>query len=135
MADLAASAAQHLNIVLMEDSQDHQLIINITLSMDIHVKTYIASSNREYWEIVKQGSHPDVFLISETFYGKNKTAAKDDIRINTLNVSTPFIVLTTNGAAEEEQAFREAGAIGVIVKPFNPLTLTTEIRRILREHD
>ena len=44
---------------------------------------------------------------------------------------TPLIMLTTESANDKNQAGKQAGATGWIVKPFNPRQLVSEIRRAL----
>lgn len=41
---------------------------------------------------------------------------------------TPVVFMTAKGQLHEEQTYRDHGACGVIVKPFDPLTLFDQLR-------
>jgi len=43
---------------------------------------------------------------------------------------TPVVFMTAKAHPEEIGAFMEAGAISVIIKPYNPMTLSDKIRSI-----
>lgn len=43
---------------------------------------------------------------------------------------TPVIFLTAKVQAQELERYLSLGAIGVIIKPFNPMTLSTEVRAL-----
>lgn len=45
---------------------------------------------------------------------------------------TPILMLTTENSQEMKQKGRAAGATGWLVKPFNPDTLLTTLKRVVR---
>lgn len=44
--------------------------------------------------------------------------------------STPVVFMTARTGAEDLACYRELGAAGVILKPFDPMTLCAEVRKI-----
>jgi DNA-binding NtrC family response regulator len=116
--------------VLIESSIDIGIIASLSLELDKSITVHLASSDIEYWELIHRGLRPDVTLTT-VIPTDRKLVDLADVRDSSLHVTIPFIVLTTNSSAEETRAYYEAGAIGIILKPFNPLTLASEIRRML----
>ena len=51
--------------------------------------------------------------------------------------TTPVIFMTARVQAEERDRYTALGAIGVINKPFDPMTLAADVRALLaaRRHD
>ena len=49
-------------------------------------------------------------------------------------VETPIVFITAKAQVEEIQKLKSMGAVAVITKPFNPMTLGEEIRTIWRNY-
>lgn len=130
MANLTKPLCRRIKTVLIESSIELGIIVKLSLELDKSITVHIASSDIEYWELIHKGLRPDVTLTTVIPTNINSVDLAD-VRDSPLHVTIPFIVLTTNSSAEETRAYYEAGAIGIILKPFNPLTLASEIRRML----
>jgi CheY-like chemotaxis protein len=48
--------------------------------------------------------------------------------------AVPVIFLTAKAQRDEIERFRQLGAIGIIAKPFDPMTLAQQLRQIWDEH-
>nr|WP_325248717.1 response regulator [Amylibacter sp.] len=81
-----------------------------------------------------EGYAPDLFLLDvmmpaiggeETLQGLRKIPGLETV---------PAIFMTAKAHDREKQALLAAGAIAVIVKPFDPTTLAEEIQAIWDEH-
>ncbi len=53
-------------------------------------------------------------------------------RMREADITTPVVFMTAKVQKKEVEGYLAAGALGVIEKPFNPMTLPDEIRGILK---
>ncbi len=60
-------------------------------------------------------------------------AALDEIRRTPELDAVPVMFLTAKVQRTEVERYLACGALGVIQKPFDPMTLPTEIRRLLAQ--
>ena len=74
---------------------------------------------------------PDVIVADWLMPGRDGTELLDELaRIESLK-RVPVIFLTARSSPGELEHLRRIGAAGVIAKPFDPLKLAGEVRRIL----
>ncbi|NNE35049.1 MAG: response regulator, partial [Rhodothermales bacterium] len=71
---------------------------------------------------------PDLILIDVMMPEMDGPATLARLREQEPTAETPVIFLT---ASSEIDRFRDLGVAGVIAKPFDPLTLPDEVRKIL----
>lgn len=48
---------------------------------------------------------------------------------------TPVVFMTAKAQTHEQAAYKEIGALGVIVKPFDPLTLCEDIKKLWEKNE
>lgn len=66
-------------------------------------------------------------------YTQNKPIAVILNAVKEKNVDIPIILLTTKITEEEEEYFKKMGVSSIMLKPFNPLEVLTEIVEILKK--
>ncbi|ODA67849.1 DNA-binding response regulator MtrA [Methyloligella halotolerans] len=49
--------------------------------------------------------------------------------------NVPVVFMTAKAQSHEQELYRECGAIDVIVKPFNPLRLSDEVKALWAQHN
>lgn len=76
---------------------------------------------------------PDVILLDVMMPGMDGPSTFQKLREMEATAKTPVIFMTAKVQTTEVAGYCELGAAGVITKPFDPLTLPTEIRQILEE--
>ena len=76
------------------------------------------------------GFMPDLFLMDIMMPGMDGPATLVELRKKPEFADTPVIFMTAKAQAQEVVRFKELGAIDVITKPFDPITLSDQIRKI-----
>jgi CheY-like chemotaxis protein len=126
-------AHQLSRITYVEDEPDIREVAQIALEELGGFTVDMCGSGREALE--KAGRFgPDVIILDvmmpdldgiETF-----RALRADIRL----AGTPIIFMTAKVLLHEIEKYRALGAAGVIPKPFNPLTLSDQVRAMWGQH-
>lgn len=124
-----------LNKILhVEDEEDIQEVAKMALEA-IGGLTVRSCSNGEDALSVAPEFNPDLFLLDvmmpgmdgpETFQALQKLPGFEDI---------PVIFMTAKVMEAEVARFKELGALGVIAKPFDAMTLADEIKALWEERD
>ena len=73
---------------------------------------------------------PDLFLMDIMMPGMDGPTTLVELRKVQDFANTPVIFMTAKAQAKEIARFKELGAIDVITKPFDPMTLSDQIRTI-----
>lgn len=76
--------------------------------------------------------NPDLFLLDVMMPGKDGPATMQTLRQMPQTASTPVIFITARVQPHEIAHYKELGVIEVIPKPFNPLSLATQIREAMK---
>lgn len=119
-----------LNKVLyVEDEYDIRMVAQLALET-VGGLTLKPCSNGE--EAVKEGPGfaPDLILLDVMMPGMDGPTTLAALReLGTLK-DTPVIFMTAKVQPSEVQRYRDLGALGVIAKPFDPMTLADQVREI-----
>lgn len=119
-------------ILYVEDEQDIQTIARIALEKIGGFNLTVCSSGKEALEKVTD-LDPDIILLDvmmpemdglETFQALQKIPECAGI---------PVVFMTARVQAHEIKHYLAIGAVGVIAKPFSPLTLADQVKTILSE--
>lgn len=114
-------------ILYIEDEEDIREIAKISLEDlgGFEVK-YCASGHEAI--SVAEAFHPDLFLLDVMMPNLDGPATLKELKkINSLR-NIPAIFMTAKIRESEVGDYLSCGAIGVIAKPFNPMTLSDSIR-------
>ncbi|NEQ50734.1 MAG: response regulator [Leptolyngbya sp. SIO3F4] len=117
-------------ILLIDDETDIQTVakIGLTLNTDWNVTT---ANSGEAGLDVAIATHPDVILLDVAMPGMDGLATLSALQKNTATADIPIIFLTAKAQAADRRRLYEAGASGVITKPFDPTTLASQIAGFL----
>jgi len=77
---------------------------------------------------------PDLIILDVTMPGMDGTDTLKALRHIPETTETPIIFMTASANQEEITQYKEMGAVDVIPKPFDPMTLPGTINRILGQH-
>ncbi len=91
----------------------------------------VAASGREALEKARS-ERPDVILLDAMMPALDGPATLVKLREDPSTAAIPVIFLTAKVQRREVEHYMELGAIGVIRKPFDAMTLPDEVRRILQ---
>lgn len=117
-------------VLLIDDEMDIQTVakIGLTLNTDWVVKT---ANSGESGLDVAIATHPDVILLDVAMPGMDGLATLAALQKNTATADIPVIFLTAKAQAADRRRLYEAGASGVITKPFDPTTLASQVAGFL----
>jgi CheY-like chemotaxis protein len=89
----------------------------------------VAASGEEAVEMAN-AEQPDVILLDVMMPGMDGPMTLERLRENAETAGIPVIFMTAKVQRHEVDRYLRLGARGVISKPFDPMTLPDEIRRI-----
>ena len=122
-----------LKILQVEDEPDIREITALSFDLDTDVQLRAASSGVEALDVLAGGFVPDVILLDVMMPQLDGPSTLTRIRALPGHADTPVIFLTARTQARERSRYLALGAIGVITKPFDPMTLGQQVRAMLTE--
>jgi CheY-like chemotaxis protein len=119
-----------IKILHVEDDLDIQEITKMALELVGEFDVLQCASGMEALSVV-QAFAPDVLLLDVMMPGMSGETTLSTMRGMDNLANVPAIFMTARAQAQEIERFRDAGALDVIIKPFDPLTLADQIKQIL----
>ena len=119
-------------ILIVEDDEDIRTVIEVVARLVGDWQVLLAASGAEALERAKS-EQPDVILLDVMMAGMDGPETLARLRQQTSTARIPVIFLTAKAQKHEVQSYLALGANGVIIKPFEAMTLPDEIRRILAD--
>jgi len=116
-------------ILYVEDQEDIQEIAKLALVNLGGYNVKICSSGEEALKEM-ESFNPDLFLLDVMMPNMDGPQTLCEIRKNTAFAKTPVIFMTAKVQPEEISEYIALGIVGVINKPFDPMTLANEIREL-----
>jgi CheY-like chemotaxis protein len=117
-------------VLLVDDEDDIRTIGQVSLSRVGGWQTVLASSGAD--ALTKAAAErPDLILLDVMMPGMDGPTTLARLRAQEATASTPVIFMTAKIQKQEVARYLELGAVGVIGKPFNPLTLPADIKKLL----
>ncbi len=116
-------------ILYVEDEADIQKIARLALESVGGLEVMICGSGAEALEKAPAFA-PDILLLDVMMPGMDGPATLVELmKIETLK-DTPSVFLTAKAMPAEIERYRDLGALGVIPKPFDPMTLADTVKKI-----
>jgi two-component system, OmpR family, response regulator len=117
-------------VLRVDDEDDIRTIGRVSLSRVGGWQTVLASSGAE--ALTKAAAErPDLILLDVMMPGMDGPTTFGQLRAQQATASTPVIFMTAKSQKQEVLRYLELGAVGVINKPFDPMLLPTEIKKLL----
>lgn len=123
-----------LSILYVEDDADIRHIVRVALSLDPLIRLDVAASGAEALEHLAQNALPDVALLDVMMPGIDGPTLMATLRETPATAALPVIFMTAKARPADVADYRARGAIGVILKPFDPLELATAVRTLVETH-
>lgn len=117
-------------VLVIDDEDDVRFVANLSLGRVGGMRVLEASSGEEGIALAKQ-ERPDFILLDMMMPGMDGAATFRALRADRETAQIPVVFLTAKAMAKEVQRLLDLGAKGVILKPFDPMTLAREITAIL----
>jgi len=117
-------------VLLVDDEDDIRTIGQLSLSRVGGWQTVLAASGAE--AVTKAAAEqPDLILLDVMMPGMDGPTTLGQLRAQDSTARTPVIFMTAKIQKQEVARYLELGAVGVIGKPFDPMTLPAEIKKLL----
>jgi CheY-like chemotaxis protein len=120
-----------LEILYVDDEPDIREVAAMALELDGSMAVTTASSGPEALALLDGGMKPDVVMLDVMMPDMDGPAVLAEMRCRQELASTPVVFITARAQAHELARFVSLGAVGVITKPFDPMTLPIELRAVL----
>jgi two-component system OmpR family response regulator len=120
-----------IRLLHIDDEADIREIIEISLGLDPTFIVRGCESGTEGLAVAAEWC-PDVILLDMMMPVIDGPATLMRLRANPVTADIPVIFMTARTQARELDHLRSVGAVGVIAKPFDPMTLAALVRRQLQ---
>jgi CheY-like chemotaxis protein len=117
-------------ILHIEDEIDIQEVARIALEDVGGFSVTTAGSGREGLSLAER-IRPDLILLDVMMPGMDGPATLQALRENATTAGIPVIFMTAKVQRHEVGRYTALGALGVITKPFDPMTLAQSVRELL----
>jgi CheY-like chemotaxis protein len=119
-----------LRILHVDDEPDIREVVELSLALDPDFETRGCASGQEALAAAKDWS-PDVILLDVMMPHMDGPTTLARLRENALTAMIPVVFMTARARDTELDHFRALGALGVIPKPFDPMSLAGWVRSLL----
>lgn len=116
-------------ILYAEDEPLVQTIAKVALVKVGGFDLRICSSGTEALEQVKAFA-PQLILLDVVMPGLDGPATLAHLRQDPVTAAIPVVFLTANSDPKEIAHYKTIGAVDVINKPYNPMTLAEQVRQV-----
>lgn len=121
-------------VMLVDDDEDLRMIGRIALADVGGFVAVVAESGAEALVLAGR-EQPDAILLDVMMPGMDGATTFARLKQDPATASIPVIFMTARTHTEDVQQYLRLGAAGVIAKPFDPIRLADEVRRILHDSD
>jgi two-component system OmpR family response regulator len=116
-------------IMMVEDELDIQAVAQVALETLGGLTVVMCSSGKEALDHVLSCA-PDLILMDVMMPGMDGPTTLRTLRANPATAGIPVIFMTAKVQSHEVSRYKEIGGLGVIPKPFDPMTLASAVRTI-----
>lgn len=120
-----------MKVLLVDDEPDIRKIAQLSLQAVGGHATVVAASAMEAIQLAL-AEPPDVIVLDVMMPGTDGPSTLVELRRHERLATVPVVFMTAKVQSSEVAAYLALGAIGVIAKPFDPMTLPAELERFIR---
>jgi len=121
-----------VSVLYIDDEPDIREIAVMALTLEPRFEVETAASGEDALSRLMDKSRvPDVILLDVMMPGVDGPKALQRLRQIPWLVATPVIFITARARESELTHFLGLGAAAVITKPFDPMTLASQVKAIL----
>lgn len=121
-------------ILYAEDESDIQTIVQIALWSCSNLNVKICDNGQLLLDCVEEYK-PDLILLDIMMPVMDGLTTFRKLKLNDRTKGIPVIFITAKAQAQEIEMYKSTGVIGVITKPFDPLTLCEKIHELWEKRD
>jgi len=119
-----------MKLLLVDDDEDIRKIGQLSLSAVGKFLVTTAASAEEALALAR-ADLPDLILMDLMMPGKDGVAALTELRRDPQLEAIPVLFMTARVQPGEVSHYLRLGAAGVIQKPFDPMTLPSQVRQLM----
>ena len=120
-----------LTVLYVDDEPDLRDVSSLALQLDPDIEVYVAASGEEALSLLTSGAcAPDVVLLDVMMPNLDGPGVLKQLRNDDRFLRLPVIFITARVREQEIAHLKSLGAAGVIAKPFDPMTLATDVRAL-----
>jgi CheY-like chemotaxis protein len=124
--------SDNLSVLYVDDEPDIREVASLALELDTGVHVTTAASGPQALKILAgDGPKPDVVMLDVMMPEMDGPAVLAEIKADPATAHIPVVFITARAQSHELARFVSLGAVGVITKPFDPMTLSIELRAVL----
>jgi len=117
-------------VVVVDDEDDIREIAVLALETVQGWTVHAVGSGSEAPDVVAR-TRPDAVLLDVMMPGSDGPATLAELHRRDDTRDVPVVFLTAKTQAREVEELRAMGAVGVLAKPFDPMTLGAELEALL----
>jgi CheY-like chemotaxis protein len=118
----------NVHVMFVDDEPDIREIIDMSLALDSLFVLRSCASGSEALAVAVEW-YPDLILLDVMMPSMDGPTTLARLRESRRTASIPVVFMTARTQARECEHFKALGAAGVIAKPFDPMSLASEVRR------
>ena len=119
-----------MKVLVVDDEEDIRYVARMSLGRIGNMTVIEAKSGAEAISLARS-ERPDVILLDMMMPGMNGTVTFAALREHEETRAIPVIFLTARASVDEVARLKTIGARGVVLKPFDPMTLARDITALL----
>lgn len=132
--EMGARPLSTLKVLYVDDDLDLRDVAEMSLQLDEAIVVQVAASGAAALALLDGGGFvPDVIMLDVMMPAMDGPAVLQALRARPAVADIPVIFITARTQPREVDAYRALGITGLITKPFDPLALAPEVRRIVAE--
>jgi CheY-like chemotaxis protein len=116
-----------IRILHVDDEPDIRELVDMSLALNADFQVRACSSGAEAIKTAAEWS-PYLILLDVMMPGMDGPTTLTKLRNNEKTSEIPVVFMTARAQAREVEQFISMGAQGVISKPFDPMTLASEVQ-------
>jgi two-component system, OmpR family, response regulator len=121
-------------ILYAEDEPDVQTVVELTIQAMSNYEIKIANNGKKLLECVEDYK-PDLILLDVMMPEMDGPTTFKFLQANENTKNIPIIFMTAKVQAHEIEILNKTGGVGIITKPFDPMTLCSEIEEIWNKNN
>ncbi|MGA7938028.1 MAG: response regulator [Kovacikia sp.] len=117
-------------ILIVDDEDRIREVVRTCLVKFAKWEALTAASGLEALQIAAI-EQPDAILLDVSMPGMNGVETFQQLQANSQTQAIPVIFLTAKVQPAEQAEYKHLGAVGLIIKPFDPVQIAKEISQLL----
>ncbi len=117
-------------ILIVDDEDDIREVAALSLEITANWTVLTASSGQQGIEVAAS-TQPEAILMDVMMPGMDGPTTFKQLRANPVTAAIPVVLLTAKVQGVDQRRFAGLGVAGVLFKPFDPLTLASQIAQTL----